>query len=228
MVRVAGMARSGPHRNSAGRCTSIVWAAIIKSDCGRQSSRAPACCLPVPHLHRPNTAAVAPASWLRSTWRHVTHVRSPKARHIDCNEHARNLLPWRLVWFCLIAIWRRAAQERRGGLRRPSDGKIKAAVCGPVGGQKNEGRSASCCDVHFDLRCANSEKSSEINLNPHIARRPPAATGEARHHDRLASGVPDRGRPVKARATRDRLRRLTALTGLQLPGSLPPSDHGFP
>ena len=33
--------------------------------------------------------------------------------------------------------------------------------------------------------------------------------------------------PVKARASRDRLRRLAALTACRLPGSLPPCDHGL-
>jgi hypothetical protein len=32
--------------------------------------------------------------------------------------------------FCLIAVWRRAAQERRSANRRPSDCKIEAARCG--------------------------------------------------------------------------------------------------
>jgi hypothetical protein len=105
------------------------WAAIIKSDRGPQSSRASTCRLPAPRLQRPNTAAVAPASWLRSTCRHVTHVRSPKTRHIDCNERARTCSRGAWPRFCLIAIWRRAAQERRGGDRRPSDGKIKGARC---------------------------------------------------------------------------------------------------
>ena len=37
-----------------------------------------ACRLPAPDLQRTSTAAATPASWLRSIWRHVTHVRSPK------------------------------------------------------------------------------------------------------------------------------------------------------
>ena len=38
--------------------------------------------------------------------------------------------------------------------------------------------------------------------------------------------LPDNRKPVKARATRARLRRLAALTGSRPPGSLPPSAHG--
>ena len=38
--------------------------------------------------------------------------------------------------------------------------------------------------------------------------------------------MPDHRRSVKARAVRDRLRRLAALTDLWRPGSLLPSDHG--
>src|SRR5213593_886029 len=38
--------------------------------------------------------------------------------------------------------------------------------------------------------------------------------------------LPDSRKPVKARAARARLCRLAALTGLRLPGCLPPSDHG--
>jgi hypothetical protein len=46
-----------------------------------------------------------------------------------------------LVWFCSIEVWRRAAQQRRGAERRPSDGKIKGARCAPVGRQKSIDRS---------------------------------------------------------------------------------------
>ena len=60
-----------------------------------------------------------------------------------------------------------------------------------------------------------------------IAVAPPAYQGTLRH-DRLASAMPDRRRPVKARAARARLRRLAALTGLRRPGFLLPSVHGFP
>jgi hypothetical protein len=73
--------------------------------------------------------------------------------------------------FCLIAVWRRTAQDWRGADRRPSDGKIKAAHCCPVGRGRNEAISAPWRNVHFDPRCAISEKPGKINIDPHIARR---------------------------------------------------------
>jgi hypothetical protein len=39
--------------------------------------------------------------------------------------------------------------------------------------------------------------------------------------------MPDQRSTVKARAVRDRLRRLAALTVLRWPGSLLPCDHGL-
>jgi hypothetical protein len=53
-----------------------------------------------------------------------------------------------LVFFP-IAVWRRTAQERREADRQPSDGKIKAAMCGPVERGRNEATSARWRDVHF-------------------------------------------------------------------------------
>jgi hypothetical protein len=44
-------------------------------------------------LQTTGTAGAVPASWPRPTWRHVTHVRSAKARQVNCNKHASNLLP---------------------------------------------------------------------------------------------------------------------------------------
>src|SRR6266478_7594921 len=52
------------------------------------------------------------------------HVRPPKTRHVICNEPVAKLLPRRLVPTLSDRNWRRAAQERRGADRRPSDGKI--------------------------------------------------------------------------------------------------------
>jgi hypothetical protein len=46
-------------------------------------------------------------------------------------------------------------------------------------------------------------------------------------HDRMGRPLPDQQCTVKARASRDRLRRLSALTALRWPGSLPPCDHGL-
>jgi len=59
----------------------------------------------------------------------------------------------RSAWsaFCPFTIWRGIAQERRGPNRRPSDGKIKGARCGPVGRRKSEEVSAACNEVHFWL-----------------------------------------------------------------------------
>jgi len=54
------------------------------------------------------------------------------------------------------------------------------------------------------------------------SRTPSAAPSHARSEQAL----PDRRKPVKARAARARLRRLAALTGSRLPGFLPPSGHG--
>jgi hypothetical protein len=51
--------------------------------------------------------------------------------------------------FFSIAVWRRAALERRGADRRPSDGKIKAARCGAVGRLKSAGRSDSWHEARF-------------------------------------------------------------------------------
>jgi hypothetical protein len=52
-----------------------------------------ACHLPTPVLQTTGTAAAAPASWLRSISRRVTHVRSPTIQHIDCNKLASGLRP---------------------------------------------------------------------------------------------------------------------------------------
>src|ERR1700730_13272236 len=58
------------------------------------SDRTPSACrLPAPDLQTTDTAAAAPASWLRSIWRHVTHVRSPTIQHIDCDKLASDLRP---------------------------------------------------------------------------------------------------------------------------------------
>jgi hypothetical protein len=74
------------------------------------SDRDPSACrVPTPDLQTTGTAAAAPESWLRSIWRHVMHVRSPKIRHIDCNEPARNLLPGCFVWSLSVRSWRRIA-----------------------------------------------------------------------------------------------------------------------
>jgi hypothetical protein len=46
-------------------------------------------------------------------------------------------------------------------------------------------------------------------------------------HDRLGAPLPDQRCAVKARASRDWLRRLTALTALRWPRSLLPCDQGL-
>jgi hypothetical protein len=77
----------------------------------------------------------------------------------------------------------------------------------------------------FDPRCANSEKPRKINIDPHIARRGHfqrlAFAQRCKGHGTMTLGapLPDRRSPVKARAVRDRLRRLTAaLTALHRSG----------
>jgi hypothetical protein len=64
-----------------------------------------------------------------------------KDRQCAYNELAANPLSGSSVRICMVAIWRRAAQERRGAERRPRYGKIKAARCGPVGWRKSADRS---------------------------------------------------------------------------------------
>jgi hypothetical protein len=53
--------------------------------------------------------------WLRSIWRHVTHVRSPKIRHIDCNEPAG--ICCRGAWSGFLSD-RSLAKDRAGTARR--------------------------------------------------------------------------------------------------------------
>src|SRR5712691_8875283 len=78
------------------------------------SDRDPSACRPPAlDLQSTDTAAAAPAPSLRSTWQHVTHVPSPKIRHIECNEPARNLPPGCLVWFFVRSQF--GEGSRRGG-----------------------------------------------------------------------------------------------------------------
>jgi hypothetical protein len=173
-------------------------------------------------------------TWLRSIWRHVTHARLPKIRRIDCNELARNLLPGCLVWFLSDRSLAKACAGTAGGNRRPSDGKIKAAMCG-----RSVSIVSTCLHIVFEQPAtAPPEVRGTASTRKAIRNQ-----GSPRHCAHLALSVrlierlramtarseplPDNRRPVKARAMRDRLRRLTALTGLQLPGCLPPSDHGL-
>jgi hypothetical protein len=82
------------------------------------SDRDPSACRPpVLDLQSTDTASVAPAPSLRSTWRHVTHVRSPKIRHIDCNERVLNLLPGCLV--CFLSVRSLAKDRARTARSRP-------------------------------------------------------------------------------------------------------------
>jgi len=137
------------------------------------SDRDPSACRPPAlDLQSTDTAAAAPAHSLRSSWRHVTHVRSPKIRHIECNEPARNLLPG--AWSGFLSD-RSLAKDRAGtaGSRLPTErGQDKSRTL-PARSDEGETRQyqhlgAMCI---FDPRCAISEKPSKINIDPHIARR---------------------------------------------------------
>jgi len=79
-----------------------------------------ACRFPAPVLQTTGTAAAAPASWLRSIWRHVTHVRSPTIQNIDCNKLASDLRPG--CWSGFL-FDRSLAKDRAGtaGSRPPTE-----------------------------------------------------------------------------------------------------------
>jgi hypothetical protein len=51
------------------------------------------------------------------------------------------------------------------------EGKIKAALCGPVGRQKNAGRSVPNRNVHFRIAMCVFWKSPQHQRFPHIARK---------------------------------------------------------
>jgi hypothetical protein len=127
----------------------------------------------------------------------------PNGRHNDCNESARSLLLGASSGFCLIAIWRRIAQDRRGARHRPLHSRIKGARCAAVG------------------RVTVQRLIATFLALPHIARI--RVLFRAQHVSAMclvvpSEALPDQPTPVKARALRARLRRLTALTGLVCPG----------
>jgi hypothetical protein len=81
-----------------------------------------------------------------------------------CSRDARSL-------FCLIAFWRRFERDWRGGDRRPTERKIKAAACGAVGRRKSEEVSAACNEVHFWLAACDFPQAFASSWIP--APRPP-------------------------------------------------------
>jgi hypothetical protein len=106
------------------------------------SDRDPSACRPPAlDLQSTDTAAAAPAP----------RLGRPGDTRRTCGHRGRTTstattlprLLCRGAWseFCLIAIWRSAAQERRGAEHRPSDGKIKGARCAAVGRQNSIDRS---------------------------------------------------------------------------------------
>jgi len=118
--------------------------------------------------------------------------------------------------FCLIAIWRRIAQDRRGADHRPLDSRIKAQGGAAVGRERFQKLSARYwfagtlqeSEFSFALKkSAQCVDGTGPNFASWCADRndvPPSA---------LCKPLPDQPAPVKARGSRARLRRLTALTG---------------
>jgi hypothetical protein len=96
-----------------------------------------ACRVPAPDLQTTGTAAqllrLASLALATRDARAVTHDSAYRLQRTCLGSAARVL---GLV-FCLIAVWRRIAQGRQEADRRPGDGKIKGARCGPVGRQKS-------------------------------------------------------------------------------------------
>jgi hypothetical protein len=173
---------------------SDLSSAITTPDIATSDRDPSACRPPALDLQSTDTAAAAPAPSLRSSWRHVTHVRSPKIRHIECNEPARNLLPG--AWSGFLSD-RSLAKDRAGtaGSRLPTErGQDKSRTLRPGRTREKRGNISTLAQCGgFDPRCAISEKPSKINIDPHIARRRTlpktrlrAAVQGARHHDRLA------------------------------------------
>ncbi len=83
-------------------------------------------------LRTTDTAAAAPASLLRSICEHDARATDPMvgmttamSLHEVCRLGASPS-------FCLIAIWRRIAHDRRGADHRPLDSRIKRPRCAAV------------------------------------------------------------------------------------------------
>jgi hypothetical protein len=123
--------------------------------------------------------------------------------------------------FCLIAIWRRTARERQGAVRQPLDSRIKAQGGAAVGRERFQKLGAR---YWFARTLQESEFSFALKKSAQCAKGTERRLGVSAHmigtvsrHQRLARR-PDHPAPIKARGSRARLRRLTALTSAGWPG----------
>jgi len=130
------------------------------------SDRDPSACRPPAlDLQSTATAAAAPAPSLRSSWRHVTHVWSPKIRHIECNEPARNLLPG--AWSGFLSD-RSLAKDRAGtaGSRLPTErGQDKSRTLRPGRTREKRGNIstlARCAFLTRDVRFLSNQAKSTL------------------------------------------------------------------
>jgi hypothetical protein len=118
--------------------------------------------------------------------------------------------------FCPMAVWRRIAQDRRGADHRPLDSRIKAQGGAAVGRERFQKLGAS---YWFARTLQESEFSFALKKSAQCAKGTEGRRGVPAHmirtvsrQQRLASAAGPSG-AIKARGSRARLRRLTALTG---------------
>ena len=123
------------------------------------SGRDPSACrFPAPVLQTTGTAAAAPASWLRSIWRHVTPVRSPTIQHIDCNKLASDLRPE--CWSGFL-FDRRLAKDFAGTARpRPPTERWQD--------KRHEVRGGWAAEKHRQIRYSarGAEKHDSVPIRP--------------------------------------------------------------
>ena len=132
----------------------------------------------------------------------------------SCSRHA-------CPGFCPMAVWRTIAQDRRGADNRPLDSRIKAQGGAAVGRERFQKLGAS---YWFARTLQESEFSFALKKSAQCATGTEGRRGVPAHMIKrcLANSAwqaqPDHPAPIKARASRARLRRLTALTGTGWPG----------
>jgi hypothetical protein len=180
-----------------------------------------ACRLTASDLQSAATAAPSSRVLTSVDLANMTCCAAAKGPHNRCNESAPKLLLGCFARFLSDHNLAKDSAGSAGANRRPSEGKIKGAMCGPVGEWKKALGSACCDEVRFWLAACDLAQAyaRSWSFAPRRQRRAMIVWSEP---------LPDDCKPVKARAARARLRRLAALTGCRRPALWPPSDHGFP
>ena len=161
---------------------------------------------PAPELQATGAKAAAPAFCLDRLRDEEPAYQLRQSTRGTCSRHAR-------PGFCR-AGWRRIAQDRRGADHRPLDSRIK-------GRKVRRGRSCDSAEAYrnFSSMAAPCKKPSSLLRS--IGQRNVLTALIQTWRCRAVGprkALPDQPTPVKARALRARLRRLTALTGAGRPG----------